>query len=234
MINIAICDDSRTDALDLQSICESCDLGDNVSIAVYESSEALISVFDTQTPDIVFLDVEMPDGNGISIGKQIRESSKKVLIIFFTNYPQYAIEAYDCEAFHYLLKPCKPEKVQEVLLRAVRKLGHMHTYHTVKIQNKILRLLISDVYYVEYCRKHVIYHTENEQYETTGKLFETYGELKEYGFYQVHQGYIVNLAHVRDFQGFTAILDNGAEVPISVRKKSDVLLAYAKYVEENI
>ena len=232
MINIAICDDSHADTLDLQSICESCDLGDSVSVTVYESGKSLLSVLDIHTPDIVFLDVEMPDGDGISVGKQIRESNKKVIVIFFTNYPQYAIEAYDCEAFHYLLKPCKSEKVQEVLSRAYAKLGRMHTYHTFKIRNKTLRLPISDIYYVECCRKHVIYYTENEKFETTGKLFEAYEELKKYGFYQVHQGYIVNLAHIRDFQGFIAILDNGARVPISIRKKSDVILTYAKYVEE--
>lgn len=232
MINIAICDDVQKDSKNLKSLCLACQLTDHLSFELYDSGNSLISNFSINKFDILFLDIDMPEHNGISIGKQIRALDKNVIIIFCTSYPQYAIEAYDCEAFYYILKPCSQEKLQQVLNRAVKKLGLLHTYHTIKIQNKSLRLPISEIYYIEYCQKHIIYHVNGKKYETTGKFSVVYDELKKYGFFQVHQGYIVNLAKVQDFKGYSAILENGQDVLISVRKKRDVLLAYAKYVED--
>lgn len=232
MINIGICDDVQKDCLYLKALCQHCQLTDTIKVETYLDGISLISAINKKKFDIIFLDIDMPEYNGISIGKQIREFNKNTIIIFCTSYPQYAIEAYDCEAFYYILKPCSQEKMQQVLTRAVKKLGLLHTYHTIKKQNKSLKLPISEIYYIEYCQKHILYHTYDKEYETTGKLSDVYDELRKYGFFQVHQGYIVNLAKVQDFKGYTAIMENGQEVLISVRKKRDVLLAYAKYVED--
>lgn len=232
MINIAICDDNQGDSMHLHSLCKSCVLPDEISITTYTSGEELLPDVRDNKLSIVFLDVDMPGDNGIETGKKIRELDKSIIIIFYTSFPQYAIEAYDCEAFHYLLKPCSEEKLQEVLSRAVKKLGLMHHHISLRMHNRSVRLPISDIYYVEYCQKHVIYHTKDESFTTTGKFFQVYDELKRFGFYQLHQGYIVNLSKICDFRGYTAVLDNGFSVPISIRKKRDTLLAYAKYVEE--
>lgn len=59
-----------------------------------------------------------------------------------------------------------------------------------------------------------------------------YESLSKYGFYQVHQGYIVNFAKVKDFDGYTVVLKNNDKVLISVRKKKEVLLAYSRYIEK--
>jgi DNA-binding LytR/AlgR family response regulator len=174
----------------------------------------------------------MPNLNGIDVGKMLRKCDEKVLIIFTTSYPQYAIEAYDCEAFHYLLKPISVEKLETVINRAIHKCRITKKYLNIKIQNKVIQLPISEILYIEYCRKHILYHTENRVIETVGRLCDVLDELMNYGFYQVHQGYIVNFAKVQDFCGYSVILNNGQSVMISVRKKSEVLLAYANYVED--
>ena len=174
----------------------------------------------------------MPNIDGLAAGTAIRQMDKQAIIIFSTSYPQYAIDAYDCEAFHYLIKDCSFYKFESVLKRAIAKLGIIHKYHVVKIQNRVRQISLTDILYIEYCRKHIIYHTLNEKIETTGRFSDVIDELKKYGFYQIHQGYIVNLAKIRDFKGYSVILDNGDSVMISVRKKSEVLLAYAKYTED--
>ena len=232
MIRIAICDDSAMDAEHLKSVCESCELPDSPEISVYQSGQSLLAELSAGNFDVIFLDIDMPDSNGIEVGKAIRQEKENAIIIFCTSYPQYAIEAYDCEAFHYILKPCTRERIQDVLLRAINKLGMIRKYHSIKVQNKIIKIPISDIYYVEYCQKHILYHLTDRTIETTGRFSDIYDELKKFGFYQIHQGYIVNFEKVRDFKGFTAVLEDGRNVMISIRKKSDVLLAYAKFVEK--
>lgn len=232
MLRIAICDDFPNEATALKNCCSACTLIDEAEITVFNDGELLFNSHQKDRFDIVFLDVDMPNIDGINLGKNLRQIDKQVIIIFYTNYQQYAINAYDCEAFHYLLKPCSQDKVELILKRATAKLGLLHKYHVIKIQNKVQRILLNDIYYIEYCRKHIIYHTVDQHILTTGKFSDVINELQKYGFYQVHQGYIVNLAKVRDIKGYSVLLDNGNNVMISVRKKSDVLLAYAKYVED--
>ena len=232
MIRIAICDDSAMDAEHLKSVCQSCELPDTPKISVYQSGQSLLAELSAGNFDVIFLDIDMPDSNGIEVGKAIRQGKENAIIIFCTSYPQYAIEAYDCEAFHYILKPCARERIQDVLHRAINKLGVIRKYHSIKVQNKIIKIPISDIYYVEYCQKHILYHLTDRTIETTGRFSDIYDELKKFGFYQIHQGYIVNFEKVRDFKGYTAVLEDGRNVMISIRKKSDVLLAYAKFVEK--
>ena len=231
MIRIAICDDSINDANSLRLCCQSCDLSDTAEISVFYSGIELINSHQNKKFDIILLDVDMPVIDGINTGLKIRSYDKQSIIIFTTSYPQYAIDAYDCEAFHYILKPYSQEKISIVLKKAIEKLGIIHKYHKIKIQNKTQHIPIFNIFYIEYCRKHIIYHLQNHTIETTGKFADVIYELRKYGFYQVHQGYIVNLEKIKDIDKFTIILVNLEKVPISVRKKSEVLLAYAKYVE---
>ena len=232
MINIAICDDSHYDITALQTACEKCDLPCSINIEAFQSGKDFLESHKNKKYDIIFLDVDMPDINGLDVGKRIRQTDQNVIIIFCTNYPQYAINAYYCETFRYLVKPCSQELLQEALVRAIAKIRILHKYHVVKIKNKVQSLPIADISYIEYCRKHIVYHINGESIETTGRFQDIVDELHKYGFYQVHQGYTVNLSKVKDIQGYYVFLDTGEKVMISIRKKSETLLAYAKYTEE--
>jgi DNA-binding LytR/AlgR family response regulator len=232
MIKLAVCDDSSLDINKLINCFESCRFTETIQISKFKSGELLVEAHKQNSFQIVLLDIDMPNLNGIDVGKMLRKCDEKVLIIFTTSYPQYAIEAYDCEAFHYLLKPISVEKLETVINRAIHKCRITKKYLKIKIQNKVIQLPISEILYIEYCRKHILYHTENRVIETVGRLCDVLDELMNYGFYQVHQGYIVNFAKVQDFCGYSVILNNGQSVMISVRKKSEVLLAYANYVED--
>lgn len=235
-MRIAICDDSFEDATHLHSIClESPELVDS-HIDIYTNPNKLLQACKNKpsTYDLLFLDVEMPELDGILLGKKIKQLCKKSILVFITSYPQFAIDAYDCEAFHYILKPCKKEKLFSVLEKAVEKYKLLHQYHLVKVRNQTYKLSISDIYYVECCRKHVIYHLKDRTIETVDKLSSAYNALSEFGFYQIHQGYIVNFDKVYEFKDYSVILDDNRIVMMSVRKKREVLLAYAKYAERYI
>ena len=103
----------------------------------------------------------------------------------------------------------------------------------VKVKNKTIKLLYSEICYIECCRKHIIYHTEDRDVDTVGTLRETYSAVKDHDFLQVHQGYIVNMEKIFDFDDSEIILDDGRRVMMSVRKKKEVFLAYAKYLRKN-
>lgn len=234
MFKLAICDDSKRDAEYLQQLCSKYTEEMDLSISVFLNGTELLSEHSKSAFDIVLLDVDMPNSNGLEIGKTIHTTDSQTIIIFVTSYPQYAIEAYDCEAFHYLLKPCDSQKLYQVLNRAISKLKVTKKYHLIKVQGETIKLKISDIYYIECCRKHIIYHTKNDEYDTIGTLSETYALLKEYGFFQVHQGFLVNFEKIKCYGKSNIILDNDRTVMMSVRKKKETLIAYARYLESCI
>ena len=104
---------------------------------------------------------------------------------------------------------------------------------TIKKQNSNISIKISDLYYVEYTNRHIVYHTKNEIIEAGGTLENVYEKLKYYGFIQIHQGYLVNMAKIKTFKNSYVVLDNGTSVIMSVRRKTEVYSEYTKYLERH-
>lgn len=230
-MKVAICDDSLEDAKALESIVRQFDLADNWDITSYASSTDFLGHIRKRMPfDLVLLDIDMPNIDGIELGKTIKKFLPNAMIIFATSHPQYMLDAFDLEAFHYILKPFDVSKILPILRRAYDKYTSANQYHCIKIKKQVIRIKISEIYFIEYCQKHVIYHTRKKDYEVIETLGSVYAALKEFGFYQIHQGYIVNLEKVDHFDGYSVILTDGRSVAVSVRKKSEVIAAYTKYI----
>ena len=232
MIKIAICDDSKTDVEYLQTLCFNSKYKNELTVSLFTKGSQLISDISQTSFDIVFLAIKMKDSNGLDIGKKINNIAPQSIIIFVTRYPEFAIDAYDCQAFHYLLKPCESKKFYQVLNAAINKLQIGEKHHIIKVPGKSIKLKISDIYYIECYKKHIIYHTKDEILETKGTLTNTYQKLQKHGFFQVHQGYVVNLGKVKSFSPTSLLLDNGAVVMISVRKRKETELAYSQFLHD--
>ena len=230
-MNIAICDDLISDIHILKKLLFSNNyIKNNGRISEFTSSSELYANLKSHTYDVVFLDIDMPEINGIELGQKIHNEYPNTFIIFVTNYSQYALDAFDCYAFHYLLKPLDKRRSNKVIDALVQKFKEKNKYHIIRIKNHTIRIPISDIYFVEYCRRHVIYHLKDKDYETVGRFSDVYEDLKDYGFYQIHQGYIVNMDKIIDFDKYSAILQDGKSVMISVRKRTEVLSAYTNYI----
>lgn len=230
-MKIAICDDSLEDRLRIKNLCHKAHLIDNVEYKLFDSGKTLLETIKSgEKFDIVFLDIDMPEINGIETGKILNRISPLAIIIFITSYPEYAVESYDCQAFHYFLKPFDDTRFFTVFERALNRLGIIHQYHVIKRHGLPIKILISDIYYIEYSRKHVIYHMKNESIEVVDNLSNVYDQLSPYGFIQIHQGYIVNMDKISKLTKDTVILQNSCEVPMSVRKKQYVVIEYSKYL----
>jgi len=231
MIRIAICDDSLTDADYIKHLCLNSRYKNELTVSHFSKGSELIDNISQTAFDIVYLAIKMRDSSGLSIGKMINQIAPQAIIIFVTRYPEYALEAYDCQAFHYLIKPCERKKFYQVLNRAIGKLNISEKYHLIKSHGKSIKIKISDIYYIECYKKHIIYHTKNERIESKGTMSETYNILQKHGFHQVHQGYIVNFEKVKCFNPTFLLLDNDSVVMISVRKRKETMLAYSSFLE---
>lgn len=228
---VAICDDNLSDAKELSAILQKSQDADKITCDLFDNSERLLAELIKKPPyDLLLLDIDMPGMNGIELAKKIKSVNAKAILIFATAHPRYMIDAFDVEAFHYILKPFDSEKVLTVFQKAYQKYASMNRYHSIKIKTQTIRLKMDDIYFIEHCQKHVVYHTRKNDYEVIETLSSVYNTLRDFGFYQIHQGYIVNMDKIDHFNRYSVVLTDGRSVAISVRKKSEVIAAYTRYI----
>ena len=126
-LNIAICDDEQNQIQYVKGIVsEWAEANGHMPFfAEFPSAEAfLFDYAENQNYDILLLDIEMTNMNGIDLAKKVREENDRVQIVFITGYPDFMSEGFEVAALHYLMKPVKREKLFSVLDRAVENLGH--------------------------------------------------------------------------------------------------------------
>lgn len=230
MLQIAICDDDRQMRESLKQLTESCVQADVHLFA--NSGELLSSAIEF---DILMLDICMGGEGGTSLdgieaAKRIREKSDAV-IIFITALKEYVFEAYDVEAFHYLLKPVNEEKLKEVLEKAAQKAEEKKkvTLLTIKINGSCKQIPVNEICYAENDRRKIILHTRGETYSFYEKMENLQQQLGS-DFFRSHRGYLVHLAEVSGYDHTSISLKNGETVFLARQKYNDFVTAYMHYL----
>jgi DNA-binding LytR/AlgR family response regulator len=233
-MRIAICDDNSQERIMIKRMIKSIPLTKNIAVSDFENGTELLNAHSINHYNIIFMDVDMPDRTGIEIGKQLRKNDANTILIFITSYPQYAIEAYDCDAFHYLLKPLEKSKFEQVLNKAVHKITILNAKIMLNTQNGIHAIPVQDICYVECLRHKLIYYTVHGNYTVRDSLSNALEVLLPYGFCQTHQGFIANLSKIQRITTNEAILVNGMSVMISVRRQKEVEQIFTNYLERTL
>ncbi|MBE6704967.1 MAG: response regulator transcription factor [Ruminococcaceae bacterium] len=235
MTKICICDDSESARLTLQRRLDETNLFDNAEYSFCSNGDSLIREINKGIRyDFIFLDADMPGHSGTETGKMIYSVDKTAVIIFVSSYPQYAIEAFDCHAYAYLLKDSDNERFLSVIKGAVEKRRLSGGFRYLRTRDGTVFCPLSEIYYMECLRKQLIYYTEKEKYITRELIGETETKTEDLGFCRVHKGYIVNLSKIHHITKTDVILTNGAKVPISTRKRTYVIERFNDYVRRYI
>ncbi len=123
--------------------------------------------------------------------------------------------------------------LNKALFSLLEKLNKAYSYHTVKLKNGCRAIPVADIKYVECCQRHIIYYTDTASYETSETLWQVNKALKDFGFYQVHQGYIVNFDKIACFDTCQILLRDGTVVPVSRGRKEKAMEEYCAYMEKH-
>ena len=187
---------------------------------------------------IIFLDIK--GVNGLEAARIIRRRQEtnnnfKSIIIFITGYSEYMQNAFDVQAFHYLIKPIDEIKFSQVLKCALKEIKLIKTqserYILIKINDIRKKILLTDIIFVESFNKKVVFHTQDKIYETYGKMNDLEIALGS-SFYRCHRCYIVNLEKISAYNQNTIYLTSGKQIMIAQKKYSDFLRVYLKYARE--
>ena len=213
---IAICDDSRTDTDYLASLVRGWadEYEVEITIETFPSGEAFLFHYaEEKNYDILLLDIEMGQMNGVALAKSVRAENKEVQIIFVTGYNDYISDGYDVEALHYILKPVKREKLESVLDRACEKLKKNEAALLFDLPEGIVRIPLYEIRYIEVRSNYVTIHAgETVSVKTTLHAVE---EKLDDGFSRVGRSFIVNLFYIRKITRTEVILEGNITVPLS-------------------
>ncbi|BAV06438.1 two component transcriptional regulator, LytTR family [Filimonas lacunae] len=162
--------------------------------------------------DLIFLDIEMPDTDGLSFYRSLKHPPG---VIFITAYSNYAVEGFAVDAIDYLLKPIDPDRLQEAVFRALSRIQHTinnipDTYMRVRCNYQMKTIYFTDILYIECLNDYVKFFLEKEQKPvlTLLSMKEVMAKLPEFRFIRIHRSYIIPVNRITSYNSRYIHLNN--------------------------
>jgi len=207
------------------------------------NGKELLELMETHQPQVIFLDMQMPEMEGIQAARTLHSLKNPPLLVFCTAYEDYAVEAFELSAVDYLLKPFEGGRLQETLSRVRSRLAHQAPPADGKKESlKLAKLLIDDgnrmfvidpetIMYAVREDRFIKIHTAAQEYTSKMTLQQLEEKLTAYPFFRTHRSYLVNIHFVSEiipwFNGAYNIVLKGPQqlqIPVS-RSAARELLA---------
>ncbi|NLU50729.1 MAG: response regulator transcription factor [Syntrophomonadaceae bacterium] len=249
-LSVLIVDDDERERIVLRYILEQIE---DVKI-IGEANNGLEAVLLTKEkkPELVFLDINMPELSGLEIAQRLNELHNPPLFAFVTIHSHFAVDAFELNALDYIVKPLEPMRIQETIDRAKNRLVHEKLIESrveeklkeridifvkklrkeevffdkfpIRERGKIILLNQEEIIYAESQGKKVIICTDKQEYSTNYTLNELESRLDRNTFFRVHHAFIVNLNRVREIVAF----GEGSYLINLDRSKKQIMLSRAR------
>lgn len=194
----------------------------------------------TLAPDIVFLDINMPMMGGMEFCSQITSATK---VVFVTGYREYALDAFNNNAFDYILKPVSHKRFMQSIHKIISFVPTMGrpvvnnqaaetTYIYIKhgTKGKFIKIEFDDIYYIESDDNSVKFNLEHETYITYVPLKNVIAQLPENNFLRIHKSFVVNHKKISHIDGHLIVLQDKTVLQLGTTYKE----LFFKYVELSV
>lgn len=231
MLQIAVCDNDKTMGEYLKQLIEKkLEDDNNYKISVFSSGRELLKAGTHY--DIFFLDIDLKDINGIDMARQLRQESEAV-IVFVTALKEYIFDAFDVQAFQYLLKPIDEQKFFQVLDKALIECRTLKQAEplVIRVKGVYRNIPKESILYAENEARKIVLHLQEEQITYYAKMSELEGILGK-SFFRCHRGYLVNLGAVKSYDTGSIQLKNGETILMAKQKYSDFVNAYMEFLRK--
>jgi two-component system, LytTR family, response regulator len=217
-------------------------------IEIFEADDLLtgVELIKNEAPEIVFLDIEMPEHSGLEILNHINKDTFNFEIIFVTAYSDYAIQAFQLSAIDYLLKPVRPTQLEEAVEKAFSQIGKSQISLKLEELKKSLQsnnfkkigipyadgikfVNFEDIIMLEADGMYTKVYIKSTDVILVSKPIRFFADLftTDTTFYKPHRSFLINLMHIKEYvkkDGGYIIMENNKSVSISRNKKDEFLM----------
>ncbi|MFK7937464.1 MAG: LytR/AlgR family response regulator transcription factor [Saprospiraceae bacterium] len=196
-------------------------------VATCSTALAAMQVLQTESIDLLFLDIQMPDLTGLDFLRNLRQPPATILT---TAYSEYALEGYELNVVDYLLKPIEFQRFFQAVSKVqlpqnktpqiidnqttINQKSTTPEYFFVKSDSKIIKIEIANILYVEALQKYIRIHTKTERIIALMSISKMLEELPATQFVRIHRSYLIQLRHIENVEG-NMVRINGKTLPIS-------------------
>lgn len=231
MIHIAVCDDeeSFTQELKEKLLRYGDERGQEIRVTIFYDGSGLVNGYDPSI-DLIFLDIQMNQMNGLAAAERIRQLDGEVGIIFLTTLARYGLEGYKYQATNYIIKPMKYARLKAEMDRwMARRPAKEPPFLIVANDSGRYKILLKELKYVETFNRNLLLHTEKEKILCYRSMKEMERELGQDSFVRCHTSYIVNLLYVKGVKKLEIELTDGGRLPISQPKRKEFMEKLTEY-----
>jgi DNA-binding LytR/AlgR family response regulator len=236
VVKIALCDDNVIFLEELKSLVQNHLINHYVEgeIYLYSDGKDFLKSFekDKYFFDMVFLDIDMPQTDGIEVAEKIRCSNKNLILVFLTSIENRVYEAFQFNTFRFIRKKCVLNELEECLDKAFRLFKSESTLYSFRTKEGVIKLSTQDILYFTFINRHVELWAQHNHYIISVVRFQDIiDQFIDKNFVCIHRGCMVNVKYIKAINKLYIILDNNQKLSISRYKVNEVFEAFTNYAK---
>ena len=234
MIRIAICDDEKHMSDHIRSMVLNFFRKKNreIILRMFSGGEELLS-YNGQI-DILFLDIQMKDMDGMETARKLRAGRFRGVLIFITVLKEMVFQSFEVQAYDYLVKPVDKKQFEKTMERLYASMQNASEDSLLVQKGYEGRIIPKDeIVFCEIIDRKIYLNLASGEVVDYYERIENLETKLDNRFYRCHRSYLINLKHLKGYKNGTACMDNGKEIPVSrLRSKefSGVVLQYMKNI----
>lgn len=182
--------------------------------------------------DILLLDIQMEEPNGMETAKLLREKGFRGLLIFLTVLKECVFDSFEVEAYDYLVKPLEEQRFRRTMDRAVRSLRQSEKSIVIQRGSDCKIIPLSQIVYCEVLGRKLYLHDREGEITDYYDKMEHFEKQTDNRFFRCHRSYLINLDYVRGYSKGLAILSENSQIPVSRLRERELMQALLRHMKE--
>lgn len=226
-MRIAICDDDEKYLNELKAYVEEYMASRCIKAEFYTTTSPKEIMDNDIAFDLAFLDIQMPETDGITLAKELKNRNSKVILFFVTAFEEYQDEAMDLHIFRFFEKPFDVERLYSGLDKAMEYLDESYIEVYIENDSKHIKLPVDEIKYIKRENRKNTVFTNNRNYVVRCSFDELINKLPNTFFYLVHKSFYVNLHYITEYS-YKEIFIDDTRISIATRKQMPINTVFSR------
>ena len=222
-IRVAVCDDQPSDLQKIKKAIQEFWTGNDMDISLFSDGNSLYRSHCANPYDLLFLDIVMPECDGLELARRLCVSNPKLKLIFVSGHERYVFDTCEHMPLWFIRKNILEQDMEKALLKYLKLTSQRTIWYRIKQGFGYRNVFIKEILYIE-CSGHklTLRTVEGKDYQLYGSLQSIEKEFEKYDFIRVHKSYLVNQEHILAVEKLDVILKGELRVPLGKDRRKKV------------